>query len=154
MVKVMYNDQLVYKVIIWAYFGISLWKEKVALMVYLSLELHKQWPQWFHFLLWWMHYSEISKDCKGFFLQLCLLSVRTKLVSSYQALLSMFQVLIPSRTCWRSCLLSWPESISAFLTPAFILQTCHVSHREFLLINYSDSHLQTYQRMRSFTFYH
>ncbi len=31
MVKVMYNDQLVYKVIIWAFFGISLWKEKVAL---------------------------------------------------------------------------------------------------------------------------
>ncbi len=31
MMKVMYNDQLVYKVLIWAYFGISLWKEKVAL---------------------------------------------------------------------------------------------------------------------------
>ncbi len=31
MVKVMYNDQLVYKVIIWAFFGISLWNEKVAL---------------------------------------------------------------------------------------------------------------------------
>ncbi len=31
MVKVMYNDQLVYKVVIWAFFGISLWKEKVAL---------------------------------------------------------------------------------------------------------------------------
>ncbi len=27
----MYNDQLVYKVVIWAYFGIRLWKEKVAL---------------------------------------------------------------------------------------------------------------------------
>ncbi len=27
----MYNDQLVYKVVIWAIFGISLWKEKVAL---------------------------------------------------------------------------------------------------------------------------
>ncbi len=27
----MYNDQLVYKVVIWAFFGISLWKEKVAL---------------------------------------------------------------------------------------------------------------------------
>ncbi len=27
----MYNDQLVYKVVIWAYFGISLWKENVAL---------------------------------------------------------------------------------------------------------------------------
>ncbi len=32
MVKVMYNDQLVYKVVIWTCFGISLWKEKVALM--------------------------------------------------------------------------------------------------------------------------
>ncbi len=27
----MYNDQLVYKVVIWKFFGISLWKEKVAL---------------------------------------------------------------------------------------------------------------------------
>ncbi len=33
MVKVMYNDQLVYKVVIWAFFGISLWKEKVALII-------------------------------------------------------------------------------------------------------------------------
>ncbi len=33
MVKVMYNDQLVYKVVIWAFFGISLWKEKVTLTV-------------------------------------------------------------------------------------------------------------------------
>ncbi len=31
MVKVKYNDQLVYKVVIWAFFGISLWTEKVAL---------------------------------------------------------------------------------------------------------------------------
>ncbi len=31
MVKVMYNDQLVYKVVLWAFFGISLWKENVAL---------------------------------------------------------------------------------------------------------------------------
>ncbi len=27
----MYNDQLVYEVVIWAFLGISLWKEKVAL---------------------------------------------------------------------------------------------------------------------------
>ncbi len=27
----MYNDKLVYKVVIWAFFGISLWTEKVAL---------------------------------------------------------------------------------------------------------------------------
>ncbi len=27
----MYNDQLVYKVVIWAFFGISLWKENVTL---------------------------------------------------------------------------------------------------------------------------
>ncbi len=27
----MYNDQLVYKVVIWAFFVISLWTEKVAL---------------------------------------------------------------------------------------------------------------------------
>ncbi len=32
MVKVMYNDYLVYKVVIWAFFGISLWTEKVALI--------------------------------------------------------------------------------------------------------------------------
>ncbi len=31
MVKVMYNDQLVYKVFIWVFCGIILWKEKVAL---------------------------------------------------------------------------------------------------------------------------
>ncbi len=31
MVKVMYNDQLVYKVVIWVFFGISLWTKKVAL---------------------------------------------------------------------------------------------------------------------------
>ncbi len=28
----MYNDQLVYKVVIWAFFGNSLWTEKVALI--------------------------------------------------------------------------------------------------------------------------
>ncbi len=28
----MYNDQLVYKVVIWAFVGIRLWTEKVALM--------------------------------------------------------------------------------------------------------------------------
>ncbi len=33
MVKVMYNDQLVYKVVIWAFFRISLWTEKVALNI-------------------------------------------------------------------------------------------------------------------------
>ncbi len=27
----MYNDKLVYKVVIWVFFGISLWKEKAAL---------------------------------------------------------------------------------------------------------------------------
>ncbi len=27
----MYNDQLVYKAVIWAFFGISLWTEKVVL---------------------------------------------------------------------------------------------------------------------------
>ncbi len=31
MVKVIYNDQLVYKVVIRVFFGISLYKEKVAL---------------------------------------------------------------------------------------------------------------------------
>ncbi len=32
MVKVMYNDQLVYKVVIWSFFGISLLTKKVALI--------------------------------------------------------------------------------------------------------------------------
>ncbi len=32
MVKVVYNDKLVYKVDIWSLLGISLWKEKVPLM--------------------------------------------------------------------------------------------------------------------------
>ncbi len=27
----MYNDQLVYKIVIWAFYAISLWTEKVAL---------------------------------------------------------------------------------------------------------------------------
>ncbi len=31
MVKVMYNDKLVYKVVIWVIIGISLWAEKEAL---------------------------------------------------------------------------------------------------------------------------
>ncbi len=31
MVKMMYNDQLVYEVVIWAYYGINLWTEKVTL---------------------------------------------------------------------------------------------------------------------------
>ncbi len=31
MVKVIYNDQLVYKEVIWAFFGISLWKDNLAL---------------------------------------------------------------------------------------------------------------------------
>ncbi len=30
----MYNDKLVYKVVIWVLFGISLWKEKETLNVY------------------------------------------------------------------------------------------------------------------------
>ncbi len=30
----MYNDKLVYNVVIWVFLGISLWKEKVALILY------------------------------------------------------------------------------------------------------------------------
>ncbi len=33
MVKVMYNDKLVYEVVIWVFLGISLWKEKEALTI-------------------------------------------------------------------------------------------------------------------------
>ncbi len=32
MVKVMYSDQFVHKVVIWAFFEISLWTEKVAII--------------------------------------------------------------------------------------------------------------------------
>ncbi len=35
MVKVMYHDQLLYKVVSWTFFGISLWTERVALMHYM-----------------------------------------------------------------------------------------------------------------------
>ncbi len=41
MVKVMYNDKLVYKVVIWVVFLISLWQEKVALTVKHLWILHK-----------------------------------------------------------------------------------------------------------------
>ncbi len=51
MVKVMYNDQLVYKVVILAFFGISLWKEKVALRVRQMIVLgHK--PKVSQYTLW------------------------------------------------------------------------------------------------------
>ncbi len=33
MVKVIYNDKLLYKVVIWVFLGISLWKQKEALSV-------------------------------------------------------------------------------------------------------------------------
>ncbi len=36
----MYNDQVVYKVVIWAFFGISLWKEKVALITDINVTAH------------------------------------------------------------------------------------------------------------------
>ncbi len=35
----MYNDQLVYNVVIWAFFGISLWKEKVGLIYKIVLQM-------------------------------------------------------------------------------------------------------------------
>ncbi len=41
MVKVMYNDQLVYKVVFWALFGISLWKDKVALTPSVTFNIWK-----------------------------------------------------------------------------------------------------------------
>ncbi len=62
--KVMYNDILIYKVVIWAFFGISLWTENVALnfkvhnkyntafVGYLS-ECMSHWFGWqFSFTLW------------------------------------------------------------------------------------------------------
>ncbi len=43
MVKVMYNDQLVYKVFIWAFFGISLWEEKLALTTFCTNKVFGFW---------------------------------------------------------------------------------------------------------------
>ncbi len=40
----MYNDQLVYKVVIWAFFGISLCKEKVALIIITLGAIHNCQP--------------------------------------------------------------------------------------------------------------
>ncbi len=37
MVKVIYNDQLLYNVVIWELFGSSLWTEKVALNICLLI---------------------------------------------------------------------------------------------------------------------
>ncbi len=49
----MYNDQLVYKVVIWAFFGIRLWKDKEALTpkkeyspVFLTLMTQKLKNMW------------------------------------------------------------------------------------------------------------
>ncbi len=40
MVKVMYNNKLVYKLVIWAFLGNTLWKEKIALIInYSSLSV-------------------------------------------------------------------------------------------------------------------
>ncbi len=35
----MYNDKLVYKVVIWVYFGVILWKEEDALMFTFILKI-------------------------------------------------------------------------------------------------------------------
>ncbi len=37
----MYNDQLVYEVVIWAFLGISLWTEKIALICVHAFREHK-----------------------------------------------------------------------------------------------------------------
>ncbi len=42
MVKMMCNDQLVYKAVIWAFFLISLWTEKVELKHLIKFELMKR----------------------------------------------------------------------------------------------------------------
>ncbi len=52
----MYNDQLVYKVVIWAFFGISLWNEKVTLIKYLK----RLWTE--NVVLSWLeHYNHLLK---------------------------------------------------------------------------------------------
>ncbi len=44
----MYNDQFVYEVVIWVFFGISLWKEKVALIGNLERAEHVE-TTWLNF---------------------------------------------------------------------------------------------------------
>ncbi len=56
----MYNHQLVYKVVIWAFFEISLWKEKVALsceqLKLMSTWVTNQSTLWWGYVLWlWVH---------------------------------------------------------------------------------------------------
>ncbi len=59
---------------------------------------------------------------------------------TFEALLSMLQVLRPLRKGWRPCHLQGPECICAFLISAVILRTYPVSHKEgLLIINYSGS---------------
>ncbi len=66
----MYNDQLVYKVVIWAFFGISLWTEKESLN-------DNNNPIWFYFALLFLIqmtfsiYQEMGTLIIWFFLKLC-----------------------------------------------------------------------------------
>ncbi len=46
MMKVMYNEQLVYKIVIWVYVGISLWTEKVALTKTYTSKVKKRRQIW------------------------------------------------------------------------------------------------------------
>ncbi len=56
MVKVMYDDQLVYKVVIWAFYGISLWTENVVL----TFTVTKHEVRIFHLEL---ITPQLEKDC-------------------------------------------------------------------------------------------
>ncbi len=44
----MYNDKLVYKIVIWVFWGISLWKEKKALI---KKSVHQDKTKWTPFIL-------------------------------------------------------------------------------------------------------
>ncbi len=69
MVKVVYNDKLVYKVVLWVFFLFSLWKENVALNISLpicigSLSWHSHnvviWV--FFGISWWTENVALRED--------------------------------------------------------------------------------------------
>ncbi len=69
-----------------------------------------------------------------------LLTNNSRMEYKFQALLSMLQVLRPSKIGWRPCPLLGTECIYTSPTSAFIFQTYPVSHKEVLLCLDSDSH--------------
>ncbi len=60
MMKMVYNDKLVYKVVIWVFFGIRLWTEKEALMSWCMIYCDVMWyTVWFCDILWYVIYYNV-----------------------------------------------------------------------------------------------